>query len=190
MALEDLTFGDGRVTVPDGIGSIVGAEPNREGEGWGGLTVEGPLSYFGGGTQDIVKLSSQTAGQGVVILAINPGCTDYEPFEIRGETIKLKIRIPDPNNPTGPSAMSEVFLTVDSEGIHTDKDLLIDGALAFDGAYSYIKVNSSYGLRINNGADTANLITIEDDGRLRLHSLAGSGTRALGVNSQGYVVLL
>ncbi len=52
---------------------------------------------------------------------------------------------------------------------------------------SYIKVNAAHGLRINDSADTKNLVIITDDGRLQIPALIGSGKRSLSVDANGYL---
>tara|TARA_R110000868_G_scaffold340880_1_gene601746 strand:+ start:24593 stop:25141 length:549 start_codon:yes stop_codon:yes gene_type:complete len=180
MTLSDLTVLDGRVCFPDGSGSISGEEMVRCGAGWGGLTVYGPLSYFGGGTQDVMKISSQAAGQGAVLLAVDKTLSEYRPLNLRGETITFQIKT------TGQASVAA--LKLDANG-----DLLVlhslkpKNAIDFASDVSYIKINANHGLRFNNSADTLTLFTMEDDGRLRIHGLAGGGTRALSVDNNGYL---
>ena len=171
---------DGRYFFPDGLGPMVGSEPNRYGATWGGLTVRGPLSYFGGGTQDILKISAQGAGNGAVVLAMNADGTEYEPLNLRGETITFQIKTSGTSSyPAGGFDAAGDFYTLHGFKPH--------GAISFEESASYVRVNATHGLRFNNAADTANLITIEDDGRLRIHALAGGGTRTLKVDNNGYV---
>ncbi len=179
MDCSDLIFLDGRVEFPDGTGTDGGSQPNCFGAGRGGITVHGPLSYFGGGTQDIVKLSSQANGSGGVVLACNPAVTDYEPLNLRGETITLQYRIPDPDNPNGPSTMSLPGLSLDEHGNVN----IVNGLCA---CY-FISDSAGHGYRFNNADNSLNLVTIEEDGRVRIRAQAGVGKRVAYFDADGYL---
>lgn len=189
MDLSDLTFLDGRVIFPDGTGADGGVQPDCFGAGRGGITVQGPLSYFGGGTQDIFKISSQLAGSGAVILACNAAVTDYEPLQFRGETVGGNYRIPDPANPTGPSTMHAAGFLLNTSGhFEVFNDFIPHGAIDFsENSGPYIRGNAAHGVRINDSANAINIAIFYDDGRVRIPALAGSGTRTLKVDSSGYL---
>ncbi len=161
---------------------------SKSGEGWGGYTSFGPLHYFGGGTQDVYKISAQTSGDGVCAIGIDPTLSDFRPYQIRASVTHIRSRIPDESDPNGYSTLWCEGVDVDKDGITTHVRLKPIAPISFEND-SYILTHSLHGLRVNNAADTDNLFTIEDDGRVRIFGMAGSGKRAAYFDSSGYLCI-
>jgi hypothetical protein len=152
----------------------------------GALFAHAPISWFGGGTQDRFKISCQTAGSGVVLLAISENGANYMPFQIRGQNVRLSYRIPDPNDPNGYSAVWADGLTLGEDGnVVVHNELRPAKAIRFYSDYAYFRGNPNHGFRWNNSDNTRTDMTLDDSGRLRVHGLAGTGKRALYVDANG-----
>lgn len=149
------------------------------------------INWFGGGTQDRLKVSCQAAGNGIVLLALSEQGDDYRPVEIRGQRVVLRYRVPDPSNPNGHSTMSLPGLELDEAGnVLVFNALRPQGFVDMGAPMAYFKGNPNHGYRWNNADDTRTDMTLDDYGDLHLHKLAGAGVRALGVDAQGRLVVL
>lgn len=148
------------------------------------ITVHGTLNYFGTDTSDTVKLSSQGAGSGGVVLATDETTQDYRPLNLRGEGITGQYKIENPaNSPPTFSAMSLPGFKLEpwTGEFRVYKNLRIDNAIDLSqSAYAYFKGNAAHGFRFNDSTDTLNLVIIEDDGKMFLRVLSGSATFQTG----------
>jgi hypothetical protein len=173
-----LTFGsDGRAFLP------------------GTLTVAGTLNYFGrsdGGTSDVLKLSSQNAGSGAVVLAVDQSLLDYRALNLRGDTITLQCKIPDPNSPSA-SQRSLPCFRMDADGnANIYNKLKPYGPIDLSAGQSYVLMHPTLGLYVNDSTDQYNRFRIWPDGTLQawaygVASNHRAGDRYLMVDDQGII---
>lgn len=159
----------------------------------GSLSVAGTLNYFGsGGSSDVVKLSSQGIGNGGVVLATDTSTQDYRPLNLRGSTITIQCKIPDPSAPPGWSGMSIPCFRMDADHTgHFYKKLMPHGAIDLTSG-GYFLAHPTLGLMINDDTDSYNRFYFGPDGKARFYTYGATpnysaGERYLTVDKNGNV---